>query len=178
MNHEAVEAHREFLVGGGLQRFRRPRPCARASGERFGGDEILAIDVRDRGGFADIGVVAVLLVVHAGTLRPRGRHRHVVAALHFHAVADEGAAFFVRFTVVTHAALFENFGDQVVVIFGEKIGERAAKIPKEAIAGFGAVDDAAGENGNPRLHVVAAALLEFGEKSCRSSFACRLPNYR
>src|SRR2546426_7959880 len=43
---------------------------------------------------------------------PHGRHRNGVAPFYLHAVANERATLFVRFTVVAHAALFQNRGDR------------------------------------------------------------------
>ena len=57
VDHEPVQAHGQQAVGGGLQRFGGEGPGAAAGGQGFGGHQVLAVDVGDRGGLAHVGVV-------------------------------------------------------------------------------------------------------------------------
>ena len=91
VNDEAVDAVEELLVGSGLQRRRRPRPGRGGRGHRFGGGNVLPVDVGHRGGLAVVCVVAELLVVHARGLRPHGAHGNFVELLHLHTVGDKRA---------------------------------------------------------------------------------------
>ena len=106
--HEAVQAHRQLLVGRRLERFGRPRPRARRGRQRLGGDEVLAVDVSHRRRLADVGVRSRT----ARRSRPgAGPHRAIgtsVRALDLHAVADERAAAFVRLAVVAHPASLQH----------------------------------------------------------------------
>ena len=47
-----------------------------------------------------------------------------------------------------------------VVFVGDEIGDGLAEVPQEAVAGFGALDHAAGKHGHPGCGIVAAQLFE------------------
>ncbi|MCK7462091.1 MAG: hypothetical protein MZU84_08530 [Sphingobacterium sp.] len=57
VDDEAVQPVRHHPVGGRLQRLGRVGPGVAVDGQRLGRDQVLAVDVGDRGGFADVGVV-------------------------------------------------------------------------------------------------------------------------
>ena len=161
VDHEPVEAHRHLAIRGGLQRFGRERPGAAAGRERLGRHEVLAVDVRDGRRLADVGVE-----LRAWPVRLRGPHRahgDGGLGLDLHAVGDERAARFVRLGVARHAARRQEVGQLVVVILRGHLGQRLAEVPQEAVGGLGALHDAAGERGQPGLHVVAAPLRELGD---------------
>ena len=120
VDDEPVQAVGHQPVGSGLQGFGREGPGVAIAGQGLGRDEVLAVDVGHGRGFADVGVV--LPAGPAGPLEPHGAHRDVGQALDLHAVADEGAAGFVRFRVAAHAARAEDVGQLVVVVLDGQVG--------------------------------------------------------
>ncbi len=158
VDDEAVQPVRHHPVGGRLQRLGRVGPGVAVDGQGLGRDQVLAVDVGDRGGFADVGVV--LAAGLAGPLEPGGAHGDVGQALHVHAVADESPAGLVGFRVAAHIARPQDVGELVVVVLGDEVAQGLAEIPEEPVARLGAFDDPAGQDRQPGAHVVAAALRE------------------
>ena len=101
---------------------------------------------------------------------PRGPHRaHRYGGLRFdlHTVGDERSSRLMRLGVARHTARRQDVGQLVVVVLRGQLGQRLAEVPQEAVRGLGALHDAAGQGGQPGLHVVAAALGELGDHVVR-----------
>src|SRR5437879_5932766 len=92
VNDEAVQPHGQFLVGGWFESGRRPGPGSGGRRQGLGSHKVLAVEMSDRGGFSDIGVVTVQLFVHTRGLCPCSGHGNGVAPFYLHAVANERAA--------------------------------------------------------------------------------------
>src|SRR5215470_12965504 len=144
MNDEAINSVEQFLVGGWLQRGRRPRPGGGCRGQRFSRGDVLAVNVGYGCGLTVVSVVAVLWLIRPRSLRPHGTHRYFVHLLDFHAVGHEGTASFVRFSIVSHAAFVKGFFQLAVVLSGNEIRNCLAKVPKKSIAGCRTFNNAAG----------------------------------
>ena len=69
----------------------------------------------------------------------------------------------MRLAVVAHVALVEDFFEFAVVFCGDEVFNGLAEVPKELVAGFRALDDLAGQDGQPRGGVISAQTFEVGE---------------
>ena len=145
VNHKAIDSVEQFLISGGLQSGRRPRPWRRCGRQRFRRCDVLAVDVGDGCGFAVIRVVSVLWLIHARSLRPHRAHRHFVHLLHFHTVGNKSAPDFVGFSIVGHAALMKSLFQLAVVLSGNQVCDGLAEVPKKMVARCGTFHDSAGQ---------------------------------
>ena len=137
--------------------------------------QVLTVDMRHRRRFAIIGVVAVLLLVHARRLRPHGAHGHFVELLHFHAIGHKGAPALVRFAVMAHAPLMQRCLQLAVMLVRDQIANGLAEVPQEPVAGFGAFHYLPGENRHPGQRIVATQLLELRDHVVGPVLRTRLP---
>ncbi len=172
VDDKPVQPIREFPVCGGFQVLRRVGKGWTTRCHRFRSNQVLTIEVCDGGRFPNIRVTALLRQESAD---PHGRHRHVVIALHIHAIADKGATRLVRFPVMHHAALTQRCGNLPIVIVGEDFSERAPEVPEESFRGLDAANDLPGQRRQPEAQVIAAPLCELRRDRLAPVLCTRLP---
>ena len=102
---------------------------ATRSSERLSGDQVLPVNVGHGCRLANIGVVPVLLRVHARPLRPHRGHGDIVGFFHLHAIADGGASLFMRLAILAHASRVQRLSDLAIMIFGYQVCECFAPVP-------------------------------------------------
>ena len=169
VEHEAIHALSEPIIADLLQLV---RALVSAAGERFGRHQLLAIDVRRRGRSANVDVI---LQRRMQGVYPEFAHRNFDFAFVQQRVFDHFHRHAGRFGVDADAVLVQQFGHRAVMIFREHVGQRAAEIPQETIADFGAVDHAAGERRQVRRRIVTAARLKLGDHVVRPVLHARFP---
>ena len=91
---------------------------------------------------------------------PEFAHRDIDLALGQQRVFDDLHRNAWRFAVQAHAVLMEHLVHRSVMSFGQQVGDRAAEIPKEAIAHVGAADHSTGQYRQIGPWVVSPALRE------------------
>ena len=76
---------------------------------------------------------------------------------------------------VLQALAVEELGRHAVMIVGEHVGQRAAEVPEETIAHFGALHHATRQYGEIGRGIVAAALLKLGDHLVGPVLHARFP---
>ena len=130
--------------------------------EPFGADDRLAVDMGRTGGLLDEEAILVAGPVRRG--HPEFAHRPVAAPVTFQAIQRPG----VRtggFGLDAHAVPVGQSGHRPIMVVGHTVGNGAAEIGQEAVAGVATIDDAAGEDWQPGAQVVAPAPVELRRES-------------
>ena len=138
-----------------------PAAGFRRSSERFGTDELAPVHVGHRGG--QLGVAGVAAAAH-----PELAHGNVAVAPELE-IVRRAVAIGLQGVLQPRAA--GHLGELPGVVLREEVGDGPAQIPEEALGDLGAVHDAAREDGQEALDVIAAAPLELLVEALRPVLA-------
>ncbi len=160
VEQDLVDPEREHLVAQRLHRIREILPAAglRLAGEGFGGDHVLAVDVRGGGDHLDGAVVG------PRRARPEFARRYLRAARNLQRIERTGA---VALDKKAQPGLVRALLHPAVVIVGHHVRQRAAEIEQEAIRCVAIADDAARQRGKIGQDVIIVACREIGRQRRR-----------